>query len=341
MRHLVAQAQSGGIGAVRAASRLISLLEDDPTILPELFGGMGKWPEPRMIVGVTGAPGVGKSSLVDSLLVAWRKKYLTSRLGVLAVDPSSPFTGGAVLGDRVRMMQHANDENIFIRSLASRGHLGGLTLGIKGAVRVMGLVGCDIVLIETVGVGQSEVEVAGVADMTLIALAPGGGDGIQMLKAGLMEAGDIFVVNKADREGADKLLAELSATLALIGRSHAPTELTAVAPDEMTLSQRAAMRRRKSKPFIFKASAHAGIGIDELVEGLEGWSRVNAEEIRARRDEAIRDEVRKAILESARRKVDNVLGHNGHFSEKVENVLAGRIGVSALAEQLMRTATQQ
>jgi LAO/AO transport system kinase len=136
----------------------------------------------------------------------YRQRYPDRKLGVLAVDPSSPFTGGAVLGDRVRMMRHATDPNVFIRSLATRGHLGGLTLGVRGMLRVMGLIGCDLVLLETVGVGQSEVEVAGVADLVMVVMAPGQGDSVQMLKAGLMEVGDIFAINKADRPDGDRPL---------------------------------------------------------------------------------------------------------------------------------------
>jgi LAO/AO transport system kinase len=256
VRQLVEQARAGN---VRAATRLVSRLEDDPTLLPELFAGMADWPQPRLIVGLTGAPGVGKSTLADALITAWRQRNPQARIGVLAVDPSSPFTGGAVLGDRVRMMRHALDDKVFIRSLASRGHLGGLTLGIKGALRVMGLYGCDVVMIETVGVGQSEVEVAGVADITLIALAPGQGDGVQLLKAGLMEAGDVFVVNKADRPGADKLYSELVATLSMVGvvsRHASPEQLQGVGHTDVLNVPLPAEA--------FKAVAATGEGVAEL-----------------------------------------------------------------------------
>ena len=159
------------------------------------------------VVGVTGAPGVGKSTITNALVTAHRA--LGHRVGVLAVDPSSPFSGGALLGDRIRMSGHAADPEVFIRSMASRGHLGGLSWAAPQALRVLDAAGCDVVLLETVGVGQSEVEVAGTADTTLVMLAPGMGDGIQAAKAGILEVADVLVVNKADREGADRTVRDL------------------------------------------------------------------------------------------------------------------------------------
>jgi LAO/AO transport system kinase len=159
------------------------------------------------IIGITGAPGVGKSTSTSAIVSEYRARDL--RVGVLAVDPSSPFSGGALLGDRVRMQEHATDPGVFIRSMASRGHLGGLAWATPQAVRVLDAAGFDVVIVETVGVGQSEVEVAGAADTTLVLLAPGMGDGVQAAKAGILEIGDIFVVNKADRDGAEATLREL------------------------------------------------------------------------------------------------------------------------------------
>src|SRR5687768_18382980 len=169
------------------------------------------------IVGLTGAPGVGKSTTVTCLVRGLRARG--TRVGVLAVDPSSPFSGGALLGDRVRMQEHALDRDVYIRSMASRGHLGGLSWSTPQALRVLDAAGCDVVLVETVGVGQSEVEVAGLADTTVVLLAPGAGDGIQAAKAGILEIGDIYVVNKSDRDGADQLRRDLRSMIALGDRS--------------------------------------------------------------------------------------------------------------------------
>lgn len=198
-------------GEVRAAARLMRDIDDDIISAREelkvLFPHTGR----AHIVGVTGSPGTGKSTLVDQLIQALREKGKT--VGVVAVDPTSPFSGGAILGDRVRMQRHSTDEGVFIRSLATRGHLGGLSRSTHDIVDVMDAMGKDVVLVETVGVGQDEVEVIRLAHTNIVVLIPGMGDEIQAIKAGILEVGDIFVVNKADREGADKTVRELEIML--------------------------------------------------------------------------------------------------------------------------------
>ena len=194
-------------GQARAVARLISLVEDESPALRDATAALAPYAGRARVVGLTGAPGVGKSTTTSALVTAYRSRGL--RVGVLAVDPSSPFSGGALLGDRVRMQEHATDRGVFIRSMASRGHLGGLSWATPQAIRVLDASGYDVVLVETVGVGQSEVEVAGTADTTVVLLAPGMGDGVQAAKAGILEIGDVFVVNKADRDGAESTLREL------------------------------------------------------------------------------------------------------------------------------------
>src|SRR5829696_10241966 len=184
------------------------------------------------VLGITGSPGVGKSTMTSALVSAFRADG--RRVGVLAMDPSSPFTGGALLGDRVRMQEHATDAGVYIRSMATRGHLGGLAWATPQALRVLDAAACDVVIIETVGVGQSEVEVAALADTTLVLLAPGMGDGIQAAKAGILEIGDLYVVNKADRDGADQVRRDLRSMLARAERPEGawrPPVLATVAPE--------------------------------------------------------------------------------------------------------------
>jgi LAO/AO transport system kinase len=210
---LVGRARNGD---PRAVARLVSFVEDGAAgspVLRVIMRAVAPLAGKARVLGLTGAPGVGKSTTTSALVRAYRRRGV--RVGVLAVDPSSPFTGGALLGDRVRMQDHATDHNVFIRSMATRGHLGGLASATPQALRVLDAAGFDVIMIETVGVGQAEVEVASLADTTLVLVAPGMGDAIQAAKAGILEVGDVFVVNKADRDGAQQAIRDLRNMVAL------------------------------------------------------------------------------------------------------------------------------
>ncbi|MBW8482657.1 methylmalonyl Co-A mutase-associated GTPase MeaB [Actinomadura parmotrematis] len=232
-------------GSLRAAGRLLTLIEGPRR--DEVLAALGPARGVR-VVGVTGPPGAGKSTTVGALVGAYRARGL--RVAVLAVDPSSPYSGGALLGDRIRMAAHATDPGVLIRSLATRGHLGGLAAAVPAAVRVLAALGHDLVLVETVGVGQSEIEIAAVADPAVVLLAPGAGDAVQAAKAGLLEVADLIVVNKADRDGAAQTVRDLRA------ETGAPV-LTLVAT--------------------------AGEGLPELVEAIDGHERADTPERRAER----------------------------------------------------------
>jgi LAO/AO transport system kinase len=292
----------------------MTLLEAEPQRLAELFRHLpqSQWPRPRLVLGITGAPGTGKSTLVDATVAELRQRSPSNLVGVIAVDPSSPFTGGAVLGDRVRMMRHATDPLVFIRSLATRGHLGGLSLGVKGVLRVMALLGCDVVLIETVGVGQSEIEIARVADLVGVVLAPGAGDSVQMLKAGLMEVGDVFVVNKADAAGADALHRSLIQTLGLAAAARA----------------NGAAGPHRPQPEVLLTSSNEGRGIAGLVDWM---SRQQRETDDVRDADSAQADVRDAVLESARRRLDARLTAE---PELLAAVLAGAVTVDELVDRL-------
>jgi LAO/AO transport system kinase len=219
-------------GDVRAVARAITLVEDSapeaPALLARLFPHAGK----SLVVGVTGPPGAGKSTLVDRMAAHLRKEGKT--VGIVAVDPTSPYSGGAILGDRIRMQAHATDDGVFIRSMATRGHLGGLAAATGQVLTVLQASGKDVVLVETVGVGQDEVEIVGAADVSVVVLVPGLGDEMQALKAGIMEIADVFVVNKADREGASRVVAEIESMLSLASSpdGEAPTIVQTVAAED-------------------------------------------------------------------------------------------------------------
>ncbi|GAA2101180.1 methylmalonyl Co-A mutase-associated GTPase MeaB [Kitasatospora saccharophila] len=310
---LVEQARQG---RPRAVARLITLVENAAPELREVMAALAPHSGRAYTVGLTGSPGVGKSTSTSALVSAYRR--LGKRVGVLAVDPSSPFSGGALLGDRVRMQEHATDPEVFIRSMATRGHLGGLAWAAPQALRVLDGAGCDVILVETVGVGQSEVEVAAQADTAVVLLAPGMGDGIQAAKAGILEIGDVFVVNKADRDGADATARELNHMLGL-GESRQAGDW---------------------RPPIVKTVAARGEGVDELVEALEkhrGWLAETGE-LDARRRRRAAQEVEAITLAALRARIGDLRGDR-HLDALAGRVAAGELDPYAAADRLVAELT--
>jgi LAO/AO transport system kinase len=265
------------------------------------------------VVGMTGSPGVGKSTSTSALVGELRA--VGKRVGVLAVDPSSPFSGGALLGDRVRMQDHATDDGVFIRSMASRGQLGGLSAAVPQALRVLDAAGCDVVLVETVGVGQAEVEIASLADTTLVLLAPGMGDGIQAAKAGILEIADIFVVNKADRDGADQVSRDLRYMLSLGGRHSAAGAW---------------------RPPIVKTVAVRGEGIGDVVAALDkhrAWLAAHGE-LERRRLARAASEIEAIALGEVRVRLVEVHG-SAALDAAAERVVGGEVDPYTAAGELI------
>jgi LAO/AO transport system kinase len=310
---LVAAAEAG---SPRAVARLISLVEDAAPELRSVMAALAPKTGRARIVGLTGSPGVGKSTSTAALVRAFRERGL--RVGVLAVDPSSPFTGGALLGDRVRMQDHATDSGVFIRSMASRGHLGGLSWATPQALRVLDAAGCDVVLVETVGVGQAEVEVASLADTTIVLLAPGMGDAIQAAKAGILEVADVYVVNKADRDGADNTVRDLRNMISQGDGPHGGW-----------------------RPPIVKTVAARGEGVAELVERLdEHWAWLESSgELLRRRTARAAGEIEAIAVTALRERLGDL--HQGTALDTLAaEVVAGKTDPYAAADRLVADVTE-
>jgi LAO/AO transport system kinase len=315
---LVEQATAGN---ARAVGRLISLVEDASPSLRLVMELLAPRAGHARVIGLTGSPGVGKSTSTNGLVAAYRSRGM--RVGVLAVDPSSPFSGGALLGDRVRMQDHATDDGVFIRSMASRGHLGGLSWATPQALRVLSAAGCDVVLIETVGVGQAEVEIASLADTTIVLLAPGMGDGIQAAKAGILEVADVFVVNKADREGADQVVRDLRymQSLGIEAPSQAKVDGKWVAP-------------------ILKTVAARGEGVDEVIDAVErhgAWMEQTGE-LQRRRTRRAADEVEAIALTMVRARIGDLRGGDA-LEALAGRVVAGALDPYSAADELVAGVT--
>ncbi len=299
-------------GDPRAVARLISLIEGDDPALRDVAAALAPHTGNAQIIGLTGSPGVGKSTSTNELVRALRAAG--KRVGVLAIDPSSPFTGGAILGDRVRMQDHATDPGVYIRSMSSRGHLGGLSAATPQAVRVLDGAGCDVVLVETVGVGQAEVEVASLADTVVVMLAPGMGDAIQAVKAGILEIADVFVVNKADRDGAAATYSDIQGMIALGERT----------PGEW-------------RPQVVRTVASRGEGIDDMVAAIDkhaAWL-VEHDQLRVRREARAAAEVEAIALGTLRGRIGS-LRDGTALPALAVRVAAGELDPYSAADDLLR-----
>lgn len=286
-------------GSVRALAKLITLVENG---MPGAEGALREL-HPRTgrgySIGITGPPGSGKSTLTDKITKELRRRNFT--VGIIAVDPTSPFSGGALLGDRLRMQEISGDEGVFVRSMATRGALGGLSRATADTIKILDAAGKDFILIETVGVGQDEVDIVRTADCTLLISVPGLGDEIQALKAGIMEIGDLFVVNKADREGADRLVTELGLMLELSPPSGG------------------------WRPRIVRTVATQGTGVPELVEEIFAHRRFleTGEGLRKKRRERAREEILRLIEREISASVQKLIRHDADFEEVIDRVAAG------------------
>ncbi len=296
-------------GDVRAIARAISVIEDESGASAQLVSRLFPHTGNAYLIGVTGPPGAGKSTLVDRLTAQLREAGHT--MGIVAVDPTSPFTGGAMLGDRVRMQSHAADPGVFIRSMATRGNLGGLARATTDAAIVLDASGRSIIIIETVGVGQDEVDIVRTADVSVVVLVPGTGDEVQALKAGIMEIADIFVVNKADRDGGDRAAAGVEAMLSL-----APT-----APGEW-------------RPLILKTEATTGAGVPALVEAIERFRSHAPERLGARRRARSEFRLRELLAARFMARVDTEIGAAA-FAAIVERITARTLDPYSAAHDII------
>lgn len=301
-------------GDIRALARAISLVENETADGAALIGKIYAKTGNAYLIGVTGPPGAGKSTLVDRIIAALRAQG--KKVAVLCVDPTSPYSGGAILGDRVRMQSHSADQGVYIRSMATRGHLGGLATTTAEAALVLDAAGYDVIIIETVGVGQDEVDIVRTADVSLVVLVPGTGDEVQALKAGIMEIADIFVVNKADRDGADRTAASIEAMLTL--------EMWDAA---------------EWKPPVMRTEATAGRGITELLDTVEQFRTHSGERVGARRRARAEWRLREMLGRRFLRHLEQRVLAPGEFDRVLDRIAGREIDPYAAADMLMAKAT--
>jgi len=303
-------------GDIRSVARLIREIDDGVPAVRDVLKALYPHTGTAYVVGITGAPGVGKSTLVDQMISHLRAKDKT--VGVLAVDPTSPFSGGAILGDRVRMQRHSMDDGVFIRSMATRGHFGGLTQSTRSAIDVLDAMGKDYVIVETVGVGQDEVDVVRSAHTTVICVIPGMGDDIQAIKAGILEVGDIFLINKADREGSDKTMSDLRLMIDMDQKKY----------EDGTW-----------KPPILKAEAVFDRGVDELIEEIVRHAEYLRSVYGDLRFRARKDKVREELAEMVKaRLLDTVVGRiiaSGEFDAAVDGIVRGQVDPYTASDDLV------
>ena len=303
-------------GDVRAVARLIRDVDDGIPEVRAALKAIYPYTGGAYVIGITGAPGVGKSTLVDQMLAHLRKRGKT--VGVLAVDPTSPFSGGAILGDRVRMQRHSMDSGVFIRSLATRGHFGGLTQSTRSAIDILDAMGKDVILVETVGVGQDEVDVVRSAHTTVIVVVPGMGDDIQAIKAGILEVGDIFLINKSDREGTDKTLSELRMMIEMDQRK---------------------FDRGLWKPPIIKVEAVFDKGVDDFLEAVDQHAQYLEQTsggLKSRRnEERVRQELVDMIKTRLIEEVLDDLTESGAFVQAVASIVDGAVDPYTACETLV------
>lgn len=303
-------------GDVRAVARVIRDIDDGIPAVRDVLRALYPHTGKAYVIGITGAPGVGKSTLVDQMIAHLRNKGKS--VGVLAVDPTSPFSGGAILGDRVRMQRHSMDEGVYIRSLATRGHFGGLTQSTRSAIDVLDAMGKDVIIVETVGVGQDEVDVVRSAHTTVICVIPGMGDDIQAIKAGILEVGDIFLINKADREGSDKTLSDLRLMIDMDQKKHDGGIW---------------------KPPILKAQAVFDQGVAELLDEIDRHAEYLRSVYGDLRFRSRKDKVREELSEMVKnRLLEAVLGgitESGEFDDTVEAIVKGELDPYTASDNLV------
>ena len=309
-------------GDIRSVARLIRDIDDGvPEVretMKELYSHTGK----AYVIGITGAPGVGKSTLVDAIIGNLRDRGRT--VGVLAVDPTSPFSGGAILGDRVRMQRHSTDPGVFIRSLATRGQFGGLTQSTRYAIDVLDAMGKDLIIVETVGVGQDEVDIVKAAHTTVILVVPGMGDDIQAIKAGILEVGDIFVINKSDHPGVEKTENDLRTVIVLGNRED---------------------REIRWEPSIIKTEALSNKGISELIDEIDKHDEylrtISSGEGSAKKKEKLRVLLRDMVTNRLMEAFSNQLMQDIHFEEAVESIYMGKTDPYTACDKLLLSKTFQ